>query len=649
MIIYFKENKKVFFLLFTLTFLYYGNSLRNKYSLDDDYVTVTNFPVKGKEKEYVPNHNLVSKGFKGILKIFKSRYAHDTDGAFDYRPITTVTFAIEYAIFGQSPFISHFINILIYFFSIWLIFCNLFKLLEQHENKLNIAFICALLFLIHPIHTEVVNNIKCRDELLAFSFSMLALCHCFKIYEKFTFKNLFLIALFLSLGLLSKKSAILFIGIMPLCFVFYRKFSVKYLYVILSAGLFALLIVFFLKLNVVTEEIKRNFYHFENPLYTEHFSLFQKLIIALKSFGFYTKLFIFPYPLRFYYGGNLIDFSTTLDVNAFVGLLYILLSIYIIIRYKNKLFIFATLLYLGCIFPFVNFASPSPGLIAERFVYSASLGFCLIITSGLLILFNKNFKFQSYSQLLSKPMMYVTPVIIISMIYTWNRNADWKNKLTLFENDIPHLENSAKANSLIANEYFELLRIPNKKYPGNVLVQKCIKYYTQAVKNDSSIYSAYNNVGVVYYSFLNDMSNAKKYFSLAIRHRPLYSQAYENIGNCYKQEKNIKKALECYKKAIVISPKQYSAFMAAINMSFENKLYNQSINFIQIANTQFPNSYELTAQEANCYFMKKDTVTALQKYDEAYNLNPNPSLAQFISTQALKKGDTTLYKKYMNF
>lgn len=79
MIALFKEHKKIIYCFLVLTFLFYGNSLRNKYALDDDYVTVTNFPIKG--QPYVPNHTLVSKGFKGIGKIWKSRYAHDGEAS----------------------------------------------------------------------------------------------------------------------------------------------------------------------------------------------------------------------------------------------------------------------------------------------------------------------------------------------------------------------------------------------------------------------------------------------------------------------------------------------------------------------------------------------------------------------------------------
>ncbi len=646
MIIYYKKYKKVFFTFLVLIFLFYGNSLKNKYALDDDYITVTNLPEKG--KEFVPNHKLVSKGFKGIGKIWRSRYAHDSEGAFDYRPVTTTSFAVEYGIFGQNPFISHLVNLLLYSITVWLLFCVLLDLFEDNKYHFQFAFITAFIFLIHPIHSEVINNLKCRDELLAFLFGIFALYFTLKAYKKPNFKSIFLILLFLGLGLLSKRSSILFFAVIPLCLILFRRTNIKLIITSAVALTFIYYAVALIKNRLVTEKSVRFFYHFENPLYTNPVTFLQKIIIAFKTLGFYIKFLIFPFPFRNYYGFNTFDLSSSLNVYFFIGVIFLIIAGYFIFKLKNKILLFSVLLFLGLIVPFVNFGTPAPGILAERFAYFSSFGFSLILACVFIQLF-KNISYYSVSQLFSKPLVYLSSIAILCMVYSWNRNKDWYNKLTLFESDIEYQENSAKANSLMANEYFELLRTPNKKYPGNVLVQKCIKYYTQAVKNDSSIYSAYNNVGVVYYSFLKDMPNAKKYFSLAIRHRPLYSQAYENIGNCYKQEKNIKKALECYKKAIVINPKQYSAFMAAINMSFENKLYNQSINFIQIAYTQFPNSYELTAQEANCYFMKKDTVTALQKYDEAYNLNPNPSLAQFISTQALKKGDTTLYKKYKDF
>ena len=628
MTIYFKEYKKVFFTFLVLIFLFYGNSLKNKYALDDDYVTVTNFPVKG--VEFVPNHALVSKGFGGIIKIWKSRYAHDSEGSFDYRPFTTTTFAIEYAIFGQNPFISHLINLLIYFVSIWLLFCILLRLFEKQEYGFSLAFLCSLLFLIHPIHTEVVDNLKCRDELLALLCSLSALWFSLEAYEKPNFKNIFFIILFLAIGLFSKRTAILFLAIIPMCIFFFRKINMKHISYLIILLVSVSCLIPFTKNNIVSEKIVRHFYHFENPLYTDPVTFLQKIIIGFKTLGFYITFLLFPYPFRNYYGTNMFDLSADLNLYFFIAIAFITISAFYIYKFKNKLLLFATLLFLGSIVPFVNFASPAPGVLAERFAYFSSMGFCLILAI-ILVNYFKKINFQSVSQFLSKPLIYLLPVMIICMAYTWNRNSNWYNKLVLFEHDIPYLEKSAKANSLLANEYFEMLRSPNKKYPNEVLIQKCLKHYNTAIKNDSSFFTAYNNAGVIYYSYLNDIKSAKNYFTLGIRHRPLYAQAYENLGNCYKQEQNTMQAFKCYEKSIEINPKQYSAYMSAFNLFFEKKDYNKSMKIIKIANSSFPNNYELIAQEANCYLMKGDTLEAVTKYEEAYFINPNQYLAQFLS------------------
>ena len=645
MAIYFKEHKKVFFTFLVLVLLFYGNSLKNKYALDDDYVTVTNFPVKG--NQFVPNHNLVSKGFGGIVKIWKSRYAHDSEGSFDYRPFTTTTFAIEYAIFGQNPFVSHLVNLLLYFICVWLLFCIILKLLDDYEQKFGLAFLCSLLFLVHPIHTEVVNNLKCRDEMLAFICGMCALWFSLKTHDKSNLKNIAFIVLFLAIGLFSKRTAMIFFAVIPMCIIFFRKINLKKIGILFVLLVFTNYLIPLIKMNIVTEKVVRHFYHFENPLYTDSVSLLHKLIIGIKTFGFYIGFSLFPYPFRYYYGANTFDLSSDFNIYFLIGITFLVALGFYIYKTKNKLLLFATLLFCGCIAPFTNIGTPAPGILGERFAYFSSMGFCLMVAI-IIVNYAKNIHYKSVSQFFSKPLIYVLPIMLICMAYTWNRNSKWNTKLTLFEHDIVHLEKSSKANSLLANEYFEMLRSPNKKYSDQILLQKCIKHYSAAISNDSSFFSAYNNIGVTYYSYLNDFKTAKKYFSLAIRHKPLYAQAYENLGNCFKQEKNIRKTVDCYKKAIEINPKQFTAYTSLINLFFEEKEYNKTIKVINVAYSSFPNNYELMAQEANCYLLKGDTIDAMIKYEEAYVLNPNQNLAQFLSQKFKETGNAAKHEFYKN-
>lgn len=639
------KNKKIYVLFLTLTFLFYGNSLKNKYSLDDDYITVTNFPIKG--QPYTPNNSLIKDGFKSIPKIWLSRYAHDSESSFDYRPVVTTSFAIEYAIFGQTPFVSHLINILLYFAVVILVFDVLIILLQDNKDKAVIAFITALLFLIHPLHTEVVDSLKCRDELLATLFSLIALNYSFSFISKPNFKDGILITSFLFLAFFSKLSAVLLMTSIPLMLAFYRKTQYKKT-ILITLGLFILYHLFQRFMTLMPEEeLKRVFYRFENPLFTENFSFSDKLIIGIKTFGFYIQMLFFPYPLRFYYGANMFDFSNSINGYFIVSILFVLLCTVYYWKTRNKDFLFAFLLLGLLMFPFLNIFTPVAGILGERLMFIPSIAFCILL-SIVINPFFKNFNYTKPSQFISKPLSYLSIGILIAMIYTINRNTNWYNKLTLFESDIPHLTESSKANSLIANEYFEMIRAQNFKENPQILIQKCIQYYSRAVTNDSSFFSAYNNAGVVYYSYLKDYKRAKKLFSLAIRHKPLYAQAYENLGNCYKQENNITKAFDCYKKSILIKPKEISSYISCINLFFDSKEFNKCLRYIEIAKNIFPNNYEITVQEANCYLMINDIPKAISCFEIAYGIFPNKNLSKYISSQAQKIGNKELSKKYDN-
>src|SRR5690606_1658872 len=119
------------------------------------------------------NHRLTSKGISAISEIFSSPYYSDASGnAYEYRPVVLASFAIEHEFFGESAQVSHFINVLLYAISGLI----LFMLLTRLFSSMNIIFpfIVSLLFIAHPLHTEVVANIKNRDDILALMFALLS-------------------------------------------------------------------------------------------------------------------------------------------------------------------------------------------------------------------------------------------------------------------------------------------------------------------------------------------------------------------------------------------------------------------------------------------------------------------------------------------
>src|ERR1017187_8512399 len=97
----------VYWLLLAIAMVVYGNSIFNNYALDDAMVITENaFTQKG------------ISGIKDILTadtffgFFKENTNNVAGGR--YRPLSLVTFALEYQFFGLSPHFSHFINILLF-------------------------------------------------------------------------------------------------------------------------------------------------------------------------------------------------------------------------------------------------------------------------------------------------------------------------------------------------------------------------------------------------------------------------------------------------------------------------------------------------------------------------------------------------------
>jgi hypothetical protein len=204
--------KNYSFLLMTIVFFVFANTLFNGYNFDDNLVT--------------NHHALTSKGVKSIWKIFTTSYfTNNADITFGYRPITHLSFAIEHQFFGENTAISHFVNLLIYLVAVF----NFFKILSNwfEPKSLQWAFLAALLFGIHPIHSEAVASIKNRDELLAFMFLTFSLLQLNKYVIYQSWRNVGIAAIWFALGLLSKKSIYPLVFVVPLILIYVQSLKLK--------------------------------------------------------------------------------------------------------------------------------------------------------------------------------------------------------------------------------------------------------------------------------------------------------------------------------------------------------------------------------------------------------------------------------------
>src|SRR5690606_27418925 len=185
--------KAGYVVLFFTIVICFATTIFNGYNLDDELVT--------------KNHLMSSaKSAQPFSSIFTTAYHSEFGINYGYRPISIASFYLEHRIFGESPWISHSINLVLYLLLVLLLF-KLLSLLFVGFDPFILLFI-SLLFAIHPIHSEVVASIKNRDEILSFLFLCLALLCAFGWINKKHWYHLFLIVVFASLSILSKKSSI---------------------------------------------------------------------------------------------------------------------------------------------------------------------------------------------------------------------------------------------------------------------------------------------------------------------------------------------------------------------------------------------------------------------------------------------------------
>lgn len=228
-----KSLKKYYYLIGLFTFFIFANTIGNGYNMDDGIVT--------------NGHKLTSQGLSAIGEIFTSNYYSDNMGyAFGYRPMVHLSFAIEHELFGEKPGAGHFINVILFAISVVFFFKLLIKWMG--EKNLLFAVIAAILFAVHPIHTEVVDSLKNRDELLAFFFVIWSGLSAHKFLDKGKWISIISIFLLFSLAMLSKKSVYPMAIVIPAAIILLKDISIK--------KLVALCISFILPAAIIGSELQ---------------------------------------------------------------------------------------------------------------------------------------------------------------------------------------------------------------------------------------------------------------------------------------------------------------------------------------------------------------------------------------------------------
>ena len=167
----------------------YANSVSNPFLQDDLLIVSGNQEIR----QIAPIHFL------------SSPYSQDQRFAGTYRPLTILSFSVDYALWGNTAAGFRIINLSLHALN----GCLVFALASGLLGSIPAAWAAATVYLIHPVHTEVVVGIVGRSELLAATLIFAAWLFFRHGYTAWS-------ALAFFLGLLSKEHAITFPAVMAL-------------------------------------------------------------------------------------------------------------------------------------------------------------------------------------------------------------------------------------------------------------------------------------------------------------------------------------------------------------------------------------------------------------------------------------------------
>jgi len=392
-------------ILLCLTVLVYANSLFNGFTMDDELYILRN--------PQVTQHSI------GLL--FQPNTASNV-----FRPVTFATLALNWMAAGYKPFGYHLVNLFLHAGVVLLLLLVLRNVLASLADGEIMSFVAAMLFAVHPIHTEAVSSVVGRSELLAAGFLLAA--WLFHLQDRYVLALLSFV-----LALLCKESAI---GLLPLALAGDYAMG-KFKHWTRYAGITAITLLYIGLLWKIEGG------HFgaasvsvlDNPLTLLPAPL--RILNAIRIAWKYVGLLVFPRTLSCDYSYNQITMFANLrhlllPVLAAAGTL----ALWIVAVWKRS----ATFLLAGAIY-FSGFAATSNivtrtgTIFAERLTYFPSAGFCLLAAIPCVWLARR----QRLAAL-----TLLTASVMAFGIRTVARNRDWRDNATLYMAAANAVPNSAK-------------------------------------------------------------------------------------------------------------------------------------------------------------------------------------------------------------
>ena len=579
-----------------ITFIIYLAALQNEFVEWDDRLYI------------IENEHIRSMGSSFFRWAFFDFYAGN------WHPLTWISHAVDYAIWGGNPLGHHLTNIIIHSANTFAVVYLIIRLLVVSNESamksgstqviprgkiLITAGVAGILFGLHPLHVESVAWVSERKDLLCAFFYLNSIIQYINyvghvrysqnetVHEhplsRFTEKHYLFTFGFFILALLSKPMAVSLPIVLLILdwYPFNRIYSWKSFRSALSEKLplLALCLISSI-LTIQAQSAERAL----SSLSSIPLSI--RAIVAVEALSSYLEKMVLPLNLVPYYpypkSGSLLPFQYL----SAIALVFGITAASAAVVKKRRLWMAVWGYYIVTLLPVLGIVQVGSQSMADRYTYLPSVGSFLILSLGAAWFAEIIKDFKKWVLLVRLFSATVAIIIFFSMIYlTVEQIGIWKNSFTLWNYVIKNYPDTIPLSYNNRGLAFE-----NTGQP-----ERALDDYEKAIAIDPSFDKAYTNRGHVLFKIKGQYDRAIADFDMAIVLNPSAFEAYNNRGNVYYITGRYDRAMADYDRALALNPSLFDAY----------------------------------SNRALVFYVKGQREKAIADLDRALALNPSDDLAYF--------------------
>lgn len=550
----------------------YGNCLGHAFVWDDQYLVVDNPQIKN---------------WRHVTALFSSDLFPPVAPSGYYRPLQALTNLVDYQLWGLSPAGFHLTNVALHAATALLLYALAVHLLASSRA----ALVAALLFVVHPLHTEAIAYVSGRSDPLSALFLLAAMWAFVTYCQRARAPWLALSLASFALALLAREAALALLFLLPLLERTVRRArgeTVSMAPLLRRVVPYGIVLLAYLLVRRTVIDAPA----FVGPPGDTPIAL--RLLTMMNVLGQYVGLLLIPINLHM--ERQVPAPETLIDPHVLMG--FAVLGALLATAVRARRTAWPVTLGIGwfllALIPVAN-VWPLATFMAEHWLYVPSMG--LFLVAGWAV---DRLAVQGWQQ----PAATAVVMTLVGWgLLTIVRNRDWRDTIPLYDATTRSAPHSARAWTNLAhayqdagqtdaarNAYERALQamststpVAQRRHSDRQDAQELALVagieqqrghfadaeasYRAALALDPTLVSAYNNLGLTL-NALGRADDAEDAFASAIRLYPDFAAAHSNRGNVLFRRGDLVAAKAAYETAIQLNPEYPEAYNNLGSVSF---------------------------------------------------------------------------------